>query len=152
MNHIRIKDNIYWVGAINPDMRVFGMVFKVDHGTTYNSYLIKDKKTAIIDTVKASFTDGFISNTKSLTDPKHIDFIIISHSEPDHSGALSELLKLAVNAKVIASKSGGNLLKNIINASYDLINIEECKCIKPGTYELKFIPTRYLHWPDTFIT
>lgn len=152
MNHIKITDNIYWVGVQDPDMRTFDIVFKADRGTTYNSYLIKDEKTALIDAVKAPFTEDFISNIKSLIDPGDIDFIVVSHTEPDHSGALAELLKLATNAKIIASKSGGHLLKNIINVPFDLINIEECEGLNLGTYELKFVSTPYLHWPDTIIT
>ncbi len=116
MNHIKIKDKIYWVGTLNPEMRIFDIIFRTDHGTTYNSYLIRDEKTALIDTVKKPFTNEFISNLKSLIDPKNINYIIVSHTEPDHSGALPELLKYASNAKIVASRSGGHLLKNIINA------------------------------------
>jgi NADH oxidase (H2O-forming) len=152
MNHIRIKNNIHWVGASDPDMKIFDIILRTDHGTTYNSYLIKDEKTALIDTVKEPFTDDFISKVKSLTDPKNIHYIIVSHTEPDHTGALPELLKLAINAKVIASRSGGHLLKNIINAPFDLITIEECASINLGNYELNFISAPYLHWPDTFFT
>ncbi|MEE9604252.1 MAG: FprA family A-type flavoprotein [Candidatus Scalindua sp.] len=152
MNHISIKNNIHWIGALDPDIKIFDIIFRTDHGTTYNSYLIKDEKTVLIDTVKEPFTDDFISKVKSLTDPKDIHYIIVSHTEPDHSGALHELLKLAINAKVIASRSGGHLLKNIINAPFDLITIEEGASINMGNYELKFISAPYLHWPDTFFT
>ncbi len=152
MNHIKIKDKIYLVGALDPEMRIFDIIFRTDHGTTYNSYLIRDEKTALIDTVKKPFTNEFISNLKSLIDPENIDYIIVSHTEPDHSGALSELLKLAINAKIVASRSGGHLLKNIINAPFDLITIEECSQINLGSYELKFISAPYLHWPDTIFT
>ena len=152
MDHIKVKDNIYWVGALDPEMRTFDIVFNTDRGTTYNSYLIKDKKTALIDTVKGQFTDEFISNLRSLTDPKDIDYIVVSHTEPDHSGALSELLKSATNAKIIASKSGGHLLKGIVNGPFDLTTIDDCPQISLGAYELKFIPAPYLHWPDAIFT
>ncbi len=152
MNHIKIKDKIYWVGALDPEMRIFDIIFRTDHGTTYNSYLIRDEKTALIDTVKKPFTNEFISNLKSLTDPKNINYIIVSHTEPDHSGALPELLKYASNAKIITSRSGGHLLKNIINAPFNLTTIEDCPQINLGTYELKFISAPYLHWPDTIFT
>lgn len=152
MNYIRIKDNIYWVGVLDPDMRIFDIILRTDRGTTYNSYLIRDEKTVLIDTVKEPFTSEFISNLKSLIDLQDIHYIVVSHTEPDHSGALPELLKFAVNAKVIASKSGGHLLKNIINKPFDLITIEECTCINLGTQELKFVSAPYLHWPDTIFT
>ncbi|MFQ5686943.1 MAG: FprA family A-type flavoprotein [Candidatus Scalindua sp.] len=152
MNGIKIKDNIYWVGVLDPEMRIFDIVFRTDHGTTYNSYLIKDKKTALIDTVKKPFTTEFISRLKSQIDLKDIDYIIINHTEPDHSGALSELLKYAGNAKVMVSKAGGHLLKNIINVPVDLTIIEDNAVVDLGSCELRFVSAPYLHWPDTIWT
>ncbi len=152
MNGIKIKDNIFWVGALDHEMRVFDLIFKTDHGTTYNSYLIKDEKTALIDTVKEPFTREFISRIDSQVDLKDIDYIIINHSEPDHTGALPELLKHACNAKIIASKAGGHLLKNVVNVPLNLATIDECPNIDLGTCRLKFIPAPYLHWPDTIFT
>ncbi|MBS1259586.1 MAG: Type A flavoprotein fprA [Candidatus Scalindua arabica] len=149
MNSIKIKDNIYWVGALDPEMKVFDIVFKTDHGTTYNSYLIKDEKTALIDTVKKPFTSEFISRLKSQVDLKDIDYIIVNHAEPDHSGALPELIKYASSAKIMISKSGGHLLKDIINISVDLTIIEDSTVINLGNCELRFISAPYLHWPDT---
>ncbi len=152
MDCIKIRDNIYWVGVLDPEMRIFDIVFKTDQGTTYNSYLIKDKKTALIDTVKKPFTTEFISNLKSQIDLKDIDYIIVNHTEPDHSGALLELLKYAGNAKVMVSKSGGHLLKNIINVPVDLTIIEDNTVVDLGGCELRFITAPYLHWPDTIWT
>ena len=152
MNGIKIKDNIYWVGALDPEMRIFDIVFKTDHGTTYNSYLIKDEKTALIDTVKKPFTTEFISRLKSQIDLKDIDYIIVNHTEPDHSGALLELLKYAGNAKIMISKAGGHLLKNIINVPVDLTIIEDNTVVDLGSCKLGFISAPYLHWPDTIWT
>ncbi|GAX61146.1 flavoprotein [Candidatus Scalindua japonica] len=152
MNALKIRDNIYWVGALDPEMRIFDLVFKTDHGSTYNSYLIKDEKVALIDTVKGAFTTEFISRIKSQVDLKDIDYIITSHTEPDHSGALPELLKYAINAKIIVSKAGRYLLKNILNMPIDLTTTDECPEIDLGTYRLKFFPAPYLHWPDTVFT
>jgi flavorubredoxin len=152
MDSLKIKDNIYWVGALDPEMRMFDLAFKTDHGTTYNSYLIKDEKTALIDTVKEPFTTEFISRLRTQIDLKNIDYIIVSHTEPDHTGALPELLKYACNAQIIASKAGGHLLKNILNVPFNLTTIDECPNIDLGTCRLKFIPAPYLHWPDTIFT
>lgn len=152
MDGLKIKDNIYWVGALNPEMRMFDLVFKTDHGSTYNSYLIKGEKTALIDTVKEPFTTEFIARISSQVDLKDIDYIIINHTEPDHTGALPELLKYTCNAKVIASKAGGHLLKNIVNAPFNLTTIDECHNINLGNCRLQFISAPYLHWPDTIFT
>lgn len=152
MNGIKIKDNIFWVGAFDPEMKIFDIVFKADHGTTYNSYLIKDEKTALIDTVKKPFTSEFISRLKSQIDPRDIDYIILNHTEPDHSGALPELIKYANNAKIMVSKAGGHLLKNIINVPVDLTIIEDSAEVDLGGLKLRFISAPYLHWPDTIWT
>jgi len=152
MDGLKIKDDIYWVGALDPEMRIFDLIFRTDNGTTYNSYLIKDEKTALIDTVKEPFTTEFISRINSQVDLADIDYIIVSHTEPDHTGALPELLKHACNAKIIASKAGGHLLKDILNAPFNLSTIDECPDIDLGTCKLKFFPAPYLHWPDTVFT
>ncbi len=152
MDTINLTDDIYWVGALEPDMRVFDVVFKTDHGTTYNSYLIKDEKTVLIDTVKGKFTDEFIAKVRALTDPKAIDYIIVSHTEPDHSGALQEILKIAINAKIIVSKSGGHLLKSLLNIPFDFIKIEDCPRLNIGKNDIQFISAPYLHWPDSIFT
>lgn len=152
MDGLKIKDNIYWVGALDSEMRIFDLIFRTDHGTTYNSYLIKGEKTALIDTVKEPFTTEFISRINSQVDLADIDYIIVSHTEPDHTGALPELLKHACNAKIIASKAGGHLLKDILNAPFNLSTIDECPDIDLGTCKLKFFPAPYLHWPDTVFT
>ena len=152
MDSLKIKDSIYWVGALDPEMRIFDLIFKTDHGTTYNSYLIKDEKTALIDTVKEPFTTEFISRINSQLDLADIDYIIVSHTEPDHTGALPELLKHACNAKIIASKAGGHLLKDILNAPFNLSTVDESPEIDLGTRKLKFFPAPYLHWPDTVFT
>ncbi|NOG82869.1 MAG: FprA family A-type flavoprotein [Candidatus Scalindua sp. SCAELEC01] len=152
MTSINLKDNIYWVGALEPEMRIFDIVFKADHGTSYNSYLIKDEKTVLIDTVKGKYTDQFIAKIHDLADPLAIDYIIVSHSEPDHSGALQEILRYAKNAKIIASKSGGHLLKSLLTVPFDLIKIDDCPLLNIGTYDLQFISAPYLHWPDSMFT
>lgn len=152
MDALKIKDNIYWVGALDSEMRIFDLIFKTDNGTTYNSYLIKGKKTALIDTVKATFTTEFISRVNSQVDLTEIDYIITSHTEPDHSGALPELLKYANQAEIITSKAGGYLLKNILNTSFKMTTIDKCPEIDLGTCVLRFFPAPYLHWPDTVFT
>ena len=133
-------------------MRVFDIIFKADHGTTYNSYLIKDKKTVLIDTVKDPFTDEFIAKLKTLTDLKDIDYIITSHAEPDHSGSLLQLLQYTNNATIIGSRAGCHFLKNIISEPFDFMTIEEHPTLNIGSCNLKFFPAPFLHWPDAILT
>jgi NADH oxidase (H2O-forming) len=152
MKPIEVKPNIYWIGALHPELRIFDDLFMTKKGTTYNSYLIDDEKITIIDTVKAHFTDEFISRIKTKCDPTKIEYIVVNHTEPDHSGALGELLNIAVNAKIIASKTAIIFLKEILNKPFESIEAKDELIINIGKHNLKFFIAPFLHWPDTMFT
>src|SRR5690606_15776732 len=98
----KIREGIYWVGAIDWHLRLFHG-YSTDKGTTYNAYLILDEKITLIDNVKAEFTEELIARISSVIDPSKIEVIISNHGEPDHSGSLPKILELAPNAKVYCS-------------------------------------------------
>jgi flavorubredoxin len=150
---MEIKNRVYWIGAMDPQLRTFDIVLKTENGTTYNSYLIKgENKIALIETVKRNFADFLLSKLEKLIDPYELDYIILNHLEPDHSGALSEVLNKANNAKVVISKNGRHFLKNIINKDIDYIVVEEGDTIELGGKTLRFISAPFLHWPDSMFT
>jgi Uncharacterized flavoproteins len=105
MKAFKIKENIYWVGGIDWDLRDFHG-YTTERGSTYNSYLIIDEKVVLIDTVKHYLFDEMVSRISSIIEPEKIDYIIAQHVEMDHSGSLEKLLKLAPNAKIITSNFG----------------------------------------------
>jgi NADH oxidase (H2O-forming) len=103
---VEIKKGISWVGATNPDLRVFDVIMHTQWGTSYNSYLIQgNEKTALVDTVKPGFADEHIERISGVCDVSSIDYIICNHTEPDHSGSLEKMLELAPNATVTKSTS-----------------------------------------------
>ncbi len=111
MEATKIKEGIYWVGAIDWELRSFHG-YSTSYGSTYNAYIIIDEKITLIDNVKVGFTNEMISRIKSIIDPSKIEVIVSNHGEPDHSGSLPHLLKLAPNAKVYsASPNGVKILK-----------------------------------------
>ncbi|MDF2880859.1 MAG: lactamase [Clostridiaceae bacterium] len=146
----KIKDNIYWVGVKNPELRVFDIIMETKRGTTYNSYLIDDDKVAIIDTVKNGYFDEFKENIKSIIGERKVDYIIVQHTELDHSGSLVELIKMYPEAKVIASKAANIYIKDIINRDFNSEPIPNE--LNLGKTTLKFIQAPNLHWPDTMFT
>lgn len=151
---VEIAEGVHWVGALDPQLRVFDIIMKADHGTTYNSYLVTGgDKVAVVDTVKAPFYGEFRDNLASLVDLKDIDFVIVNHTEPDHSGSLSRFLEEAPGARVVCSRQCRNFVKNILNRDVDPLLVTHGDTLDlGGGVELTFIHAPFLHWPDTMFT
>ncbi len=150
---IEIQPDVYWIGALHPNLRIFDDLFPTGNGTTYNSYLVKgNKKTAIIDTVKGKFAGEFMDKVKRLTDPAKVDYIIINHTEPDHSGALAMLLEHCPNAVVYSTQAAANFLGNLIHTPFTGHVIKDGEILDLGGKHLRFIVAPFLHWPDTMFT
>lgn len=154
MNSFKLKDGIYWIGALNPDLKVFDVIMETQFGTTYNSYLVKgDKKIAVFETVKENKFQEFLERLKTcLDDISKIDYIVLNHTEPDHSGSVGKLLDLAPNAKVIGSKNTIEFLRGILNKDFPHIIVGQDDTISLGNKTLKFISAPFLHWPDSMYT
>ncbi|MCX7919623.1 MAG: FprA family A-type flavoprotein [bacterium] len=149
---IQIQSNLYWVGAFNPELRWFDVVLYTPHGTTYNSYLILDEKVALIELVHAKFTDTLIDNITSIIELSKLDYIIVNHTEMDHTGALSQLLELAPNVQVVSTKTAANFLKKIVNRDFHSLPVTDQSILDLGQKKLRFISVPYWHWPDTMFT
>lgn len=148
-----LKKGLYSVGVLNPNLRVFDIVMRTDYGTSYNSYIIKDTKTALIETCHKTFFEEYLGNIREVTPLEKIDYIVLNHTEPDHSGALEELLSLCKNAKIVCSKAASMFLKKITNNdNFEAIVVKDGDTISLGENELKFISAPLLHWPDTIFT
>lgn len=154
MKAIEIKKDVYWVGALDPELRIFDIVMYTPYGTTYNSYVVKGlNKTAVFETVKERFFDEYLERLESLNiDVKSIDYIVVDHTEPDHAGSVEKLLSIAKNAKVVASATAIKFLKNIVNHPFEAIEVKDGSSLDLGGKTLKFISAPLLHWPDTIYT
>lgn len=151
---IKISDSVYSVGVLNPNMRVFDIVMKTEYGTSYNSYIVKGEKTALIETCHDGFWDEFLDNIREVCEPQALDYIILNHTEPDHSGALHRLLALAPKAQVICSQAAAIYLKNITNMpslSPKIVRDGDTLSLGAGK-TLSFINAPFLHWPDSMFT
>ena len=153
MNY-EIKKGIYSVGALNPAMRTFDIVMTTDYGTSYNSYLVQgEQKTALIDVCHRTFFNQYIENIQSVCPLDKIDYIILNHNEPDHTGALAQLLEMVGPVPVYTTQSGSLYIKNITNLpQMDIHVVKEGDTIDLGGKTLRFIPAPFLHWPDTMFT
>ncbi len=150
---VKILPGIHWVGAQNPELRRFDVVMETQYGTSYNAYLVQGtEKTALIDTVKDGFLEESLGLIANIMDPAKIDYIILQHTEPDHSGALKALLDVAVNAQVYCTKAASLYLPAIANRELPITVVKEGDTLALGGRTLTFIMAPFLHWPDTMFT
>lgn len=152
MGKIQLAEGVYWVGAIDWDIRNFHG-YTTNRGTTYNAYLIIDEKIALIDTVKHHFFPEMLRRIKEIVDPKDIDYIISNHVEMDHSGSLPMMLKEAPKAPLITTeKRGEEGLNKHFNIDREMIPVKEGSTLDLGKRQLAFVPIPMLHWPDSMVT
>lgn len=150
MPSVNIVENIYWVGAKDPGLRVFDLYVKTTYGTTYNSYLVKGEKTALIDGVKNGFESQLFSSLNEIMSIDKIDYLIVNHNEPDHSGCIVELLRQNPNIELICSKAAVPFLRNVINdESRAIAGVKTGDKLDLGSISLEFISAPFMHWPDT---
>jgi len=151
MNKVSLAEGINWVGVVDWNIRDFhGYV--TERGTSYNAYLIQDEKTALVDTVKHSFSSELLSNICELVDPAEIDYIIINHVEMDHSSSLPGVIKYAKNATIIASQRGKDAIIEHYGAEFNIQVVKTGDTLKLGKRTLSFVEAPMLHWPDSMFT
>jgi flavorubredoxin len=153
MNPVEIIPGIQWVGVLDTQLRVFDVIMEAKYGTTYNSYLVRGReKVALIDASKAAFAETFLETLRPAIDPTAIDYMVCNHLEPDHSGALVDVLDVASQAQVVVTKPGRALLRAILNRDVKPTIAAEGGRIDLGGKTLRFISAPFLHWPDTMFT
>lgn len=153
MSTVKITNSIYSVGVLNPNLRIFDIVMTAEYGTSYNAYLIKgSSKSALVETVHLDFFDEYIENIKQAEKLENIEYLIMNHNEPDHSGSVKKLLEIIPNLKVISTKAGEIYLKNIVHAPVEYITAKDGDEISLGDKTMKFINAPFLHWPDSMFT
>ena len=144
-----ITKDVKWIGVLDRDIITFVIVMTTEYGTTYNSYFINAEKKAVIETVKEKFWDSYLQKIKALTDPASIEFIIVNHTEPDHSGCVKNLLKIAPNAKVVGSGNAIRYLNDLMGEDFPHIIVKDGDTIDLGDKTIRFISAPNLHWPDS---
>ncbi len=153
MKSLKLKENVYWVGSLDPNLRVFDIIMNTEFGTTYNSYCIKGRdRTVLIETVKLKFFDEYIERLKEITDIQKIEYIIVNHTEPDHAGSIEKMLDLNPNISIIGSKTAIDFLKHITNKEFKYLEVKSGDGLSLGDKTLKFIDAKCLHWPDSMYT
>lgn len=147
-----LTDSTKWIGILDYEIETFDIVMETEYGTTYNSYFIDAEKKAIIETSKEKFLETYLNKVKQVCKPSEIEYIILNHTEPDHSGNLKHLLELAPNATVVGSGQALNYLREITGISFKSQKVKDGDRIDLGNKTLRFIGAPNLHWPDSIYT
>lgn len=150
MKPVKIKENIYWVGGIDWNIRNFHG-YSTPRGTTYNAYLIIDEKVTLIDTVKDYLVDEMLDRISEIIEPEKIDYIVSNHVEMDHSGGLPRLMEIASKAKLFTSPNGEKGLKAHYKGNWDYTAMKSGEMLNLGKRSLTFVNTPMVHWPDNMV-
>lgn len=150
---VKITEKVTWVGKIDWELRSFhGNEYSTHRGSSYNSYLIRDEKTVLIDTVWQPFAKEYVENLKKEIDLNEIDYIVINHAEIDHSGALPELMREIPNTPIYCTANGIKSIKGHYHQDWNFIPVKTGDELELGKNKLVFVEARMLHWPDSMFT
>lgn len=149
----KISDKVTWVGKIDWELNRFhGDEYSVHRGSSYNSYLIRDEKTVLIDTVWKPYDNEFVDKLKKEIDLNEIDYVIINHGEIDHSGALPKLMEEIPDTPIYCTKNAVKSIKGHYHKDWNFVEVKTGDILDIGENKLIFIEARMLHWPDTMFT
>ena len=149
---VEISENLFYVGVNDRTKNLFENLWPLPKGVSYNSYVLRDDKTALIDTVDISFTDVFLNKLEVVLDGRPLDYLVINHMEPDHSGALIFLLNKYPNIKIVGNARTADMLKGYYDITNNIEIIKDGDEISLGKNTLQFYLTPMVHWPETMMT
>ena len=154
MDSLKLKENLYWVGIEDFDMRVFDIIMTTEYGSSFNSYILKgSEKTAIFETEKTKFFTDYLREIEQVIPVEEIDYIIMNHTEPDHADGIGELIKLNPDITVVGTAAAINNLKQIMNREdFKFRIVKNLETLSLGDITLEFHALPNLHWPDTMWT
>jgi flavorubredoxin len=150
---VPVSEGIYWVGVNDFETQIFEAIWPLPRGVSYNSYVIIDDKIAVLDTVKSSFMDAYFQKlAKVIPEGRKIDYLIVNHMEPDHSGAIKVLMQLNPEMKIIGNKKTCEFLKNFYRIEDCAVAMADGDTLSLGKRTLQFHLTPMVHWPETMVT
>ncbi len=150
----KITDDLVWLGANDRRLLVFEGVYRVPRGVSYNSYLLKDEKTVLFDTVDAAVSGLFFENLEHELEGRHLDYIVVHHMEPDHSATLGELLRRYPDITVVCSPLAADMIGNYFGdvSAVKFMKIKEGDTLSTGRHNLMFLCARMVHWPEVMVS
>jgi flavorubredoxin len=149
---VEIKNNIYWVGVNDFDTNLFESIWPLPNGISYNSYLIVDEKVVLIDAVKNATESSFLDRVKKIINGRKIDYLIVNHMEPDHSGAVKMLVNIYPDIKLVGNEKTIGFIKLFYGIDKNCIVVKNEESLKIGDNEYQFFFTPMVHWPESMVT
>lgn len=151
-----ITNGIHYVGVNDRHKHIFEGLWPLPYGVSYNSYIIADEKIALVDTVEADFFTQYLDNIRSVIGDRPIDYIIVNHMEPDHSGSLALIKKYYPNAKIVGNKKTFGMMQGFYrvgnDADGDTLEVKNGDTLQLGSHTLAFTLVPMVHWPETMVT
>ncbi|MFA8300691.1 MAG: FprA family A-type flavoprotein [Hyphomicrobiales bacterium] len=144
-----ITNDVKWIGVLDFDIVTFDVVMETKYGTTYNSYFINAEKKAVVETSKEKFWDVYEAKLRQVVNPEEIEYIILNHTEPDHSGNVRNLLQIAPNATVVGSGNAIRYMKDLLGFEFKHLVVKDGHTLDLGNKTIRFISAPNLHWPDS---
>lgn len=150
---VKILEDLYYMGVNDRETNLFENMWPLPEGVAYNSYLITDEKTALLDTVKITKVDGFVENLKSNLGERDLDYLVVHHMEPDHSGCLKTIMELYPNVTIVTNKKARAMMDDYLNIEIDnYIEVKNGDSLELGKRTLKFVTTPMVHWPESMVS
>ena len=148
----KITDNIYYVGVNDRNKTLFEGLWPLPCGVSYNAYLVVDEKVALVDTVEVDFFMPFLENIREVLGDRPIDYVVVNHMEPDHSGSLALIKKYYPDVQIIGNKKTFDMLQGFYRLEEGLLEVKNGDSIALGAKTLNFVLTPMVHWPETMVT
>ncbi|MFV0366221.1 MAG: FprA family A-type flavoprotein [Mangrovibacterium sp.] len=152
MQHIKLSDNIYYLGCNDRRTGLFENIWPIPNGIAYNSYLIVDEKITLIDTVERNFIDDYLENIEDIIGDRKIDYLVINHMEPDHSGALRSILAKYPDITIVGNKKTFALVEAFYTKPFHTHEVADNNVLELGEHRLQFQTIPMVHWPETMIS
>ena len=149
---IEITNNIYYVGVNDRNKELFEGLWPLPNGVSYNSYLITDDKVCLIDTVEVDFFIPYIKNIREILGDRPIDYLVINHMEPDHSGAIELIKKYYPGIQIVGNKKTFGMIEGFYGIKDGIVEVKNGDVLSLGSHQLSFVLTPMVHWPETMVT
>ena len=148
----QITDKIYYVGVNDRNKTLFEGLWPLPNGVSYNAYLVVDEKVALVDTVEMDFFMPFLENIREVLGDRPIDYVVVNHMEPDHSGSLALIRKYYPEVQIIGNKKTFDMMRGFYQLEEGLVEVKNADSITLGSKTLNFVLTPMVHWPETMVT
>lgn len=151
-NSVKIGDKIHWIGVNDRRKALFENLWPLPNGVSYNSYLITDEFTALLDTVESGSDIDFVGRIESALNGRDLDYLIINHMEPDHSSEIKDVMRRYPNVKIIGNNKTFKILEGYYGITDNLIEVKDGETLSLGYHNIKFVFTPWVHWPETMMS